>query len=73
MSHRATAFALLTLICGACGPAPKSSAPLATATPIAAPPQAPAKKAVMVCRDSQTGAKAECGTPNAVMVGIKEN
>jgi hypothetical protein len=26
---------------------------------------------VMVCRNSQTGQKAECGTPNAVMVGMK--
>ena len=34
-------------------------------------PAPPAKKAVMVCRNSQTGAKAECGSPNAVMVGMK--
>jgi hypothetical protein len=38
----------------------------------AAPPPPPAKMATMVCRNSQTGASAECGTPNAVMVGIKE-
>jgi hypothetical protein len=25
-----------------------------------------------VCRNSQTGASVECGTPNAVMVGVKE-
>jgi hypothetical protein len=24
----------------------------------------------MVCRNSQTGAKAQCGSPNAVMVGM---
>ncbi|HEY1415630.1 MAG TPA: hypothetical protein VGF42_07060 [Caulobacteraceae bacterium] len=31
----------------------------------------PAQNMVMVCRNSQTGQKAECGTPNAVMVGMK--
>jgi hypothetical protein len=39
------------------------------------PPQAaapPAKMVTMVCRNSQTGASVECGTPNAVMVGMKE-
>ena len=35
----------------------------------AAPP--PAQNMVMVCRNSQTGQKVECGTPNAVMVGMK--
>jgi hypothetical protein len=25
----------------------------------------------MICRNSQTGASVECGTPNAVMVGMK--
>ena len=41
---------------------------------VAAPPvaAAPAKMVTMVCRNSQTGAAAECGTPNAVMVGTKE-
>jgi hypothetical protein len=24
----------------------------------------------MICRDSRTGAKATCGAPNAVMVGM---
>jgi hypothetical protein len=38
----------------------------------AAPAPPPAKMATMICRNSQTGATAECGTPNAVMVGIKE-
>ena len=56
--------------CGpASPPAPAAPAPVkAVATP--APP---AKMATMICRNSQTGAKVECGTPNAVMVGIKEN
>ena len=54
-----------------CGPAPQPTpAPPPKAT-VAPPP--PAKMATMVCRNSQTGAKVECGTPNAVMVGIKEN
>ena len=35
------------------------------------PPPPPAKNMVMVCRNSQTGQKAACGTPNAVMVGMK--
>jgi hypothetical protein len=40
---------------------------------VSAPPvAAPAKMVTMVCRNSQTGAAAECGTPNAVMVGVKE-
>lgn len=51
--------------CSAPPPAAPKPAPAAAAAP--APP---AKKAVMVCRNSQTGAKAECGTPNAVMVGM---
>ena len=38
----------------------------------AAPTPPPAKMATMICRNSQTGASAECGTPNAVMVGMKE-
>ncbi len=60
---------------GAC--APHSQAPQSAPAPTAAPPAAaspplPAKHAKMICRNSQTGGKAECGTPNAVMVGIKE-
>ena len=50
--------------------APPPAAPKPAPAPVAAPAP-PAKKAVMVCRNSQTGAKAECGTPNAVMVGMK--
>jgi hypothetical protein len=73
MRRFAIAIVLLNLACWACSPAPNSTAPPAPATAPAAAPPAAAKKAVMVCRNSQTGAKAECGTPNAVMVGIKEN
>ena len=53
-----------------CGPAQPTPAPPPQAA-VAPPPSA--KMATMVCRNSQTGAKVECGTPNAVMVGIKEN
>lgn len=48
-------------------PVSSSAAPTTAATP--APP--PAKAMIMVCRDSQSGRKAICGTPNAVMVGMK--
>lgn len=44
------------------------SAPQNAAVNAAAPP---AKSMVMICRNSQTGQKVECGTPNAVMVGMK--
>jgi hypothetical protein len=44
------------------------SAPDNSTVNVAAPP---AQNMVMVCRNSQTGQKAECGTPNAVMVGMK--
>ena len=56
---------------GSCGPAPQPAT--AVPVPVKAAPPPPAKMATMVCRNSQTGAKVECGTPNAVMVGIKEN
>ena len=73
MNRSATAIVFLTLTCGACIPASNERAPPPPAAAVAPAPPAPAKKAVMVCRNSQTGAKAECGTPNAVMVGIKED
>ena len=34
-------------------------------------PAAPAKRYVMVCKSSRTGLKAQCGTPDAAMVGMK--
>ena len=55
----------------ACSPAPQAAAPAAAPTNTVAAAPAPAKKVTMICRNSQTGAKAECGTPNAVMVGMK--
>jgi hypothetical protein len=69
--------AALAAACGltvACSPAPPPAAPKAPAVPaaVAAPAPPPsARKTVMICRNSQTGANAECGTPNAVMVGMK--
>ena len=79
--HRSTvspkvSVAILALILGAlcaCSPTPQSDAPkpAAAAPANTAVPPPPTKKATMICRNSQTGAKAECGTPNAVMVGIK--
>lgn len=44
------------------------SAPDNASVNVAAPP---AQTMVMVCRNSQTGQKAECGSPDAVMVGMK--
>jgi hypothetical protein len=38
---------------------------------VVTPPAAPAKRYVMVCKSSRTGLKAQCGTPDAVMVGMK--
>jgi len=61
---------LCALALAACSPAPQRQAAAPAVAP-APPPPPPAKKATMICRNSQTGAKAECGTPNAVMVGMK--
>jgi hypothetical protein len=63
------AFALAPLL--ACSPASQTAAPAAAPTNTAAAAPAPANKVIMICRNSQTGAKAECGAPNAVMVGMK--
>ena len=53
-------------------PTPPPAAVRAPAPPLApAPPTAPTKKAVMICRNSVDGRSVKCGTPNAVMVGIK--
>ena len=56
---------------GACSRPPAPAAPPKPAPAPASTPAPAAKNATMICRNSQTGAKAECGTPNAVMVGIK--
>jgi hypothetical protein len=57
---------------GACSKSPETAptpAPVAAAQPAPAAPAAKPMK--MVCRNSQTGAKAVCGSPNAVMVGME--
>ena len=76
MNRSAQGAAVLALVSlWACSPAPRSNSPPTHATPAAAPrtalPTAPPKRYKMVCRNSQTGAAAACGTPGAVMVGIK--
>jgi hypothetical protein len=55
----------------ACSPSPQAAAPAPVAAAAPTPPPPPAKKATMICRNSQDGRPVECGTPNAVMVGIK--
>jgi len=76
MNCVARAFAILVLatpLLLACSRAPTAAASQAAAPPPVAAPPAPAKKYTMVCRNSQNGKKAECGTPGAVMVGMKED
>jgi len=63
-------FALTAL--GACSkPADPAPPPAQAAAAPAPAPAAPAKPMKMVCRNSQTGAKAACGSPGAVMVGME--
>jgi len=40
---------------------------------MAVKPAPPPKMATMICKNSETGSSVRCGTPNAVMVGMKEN
>jgi hypothetical protein len=63
----------LTFALGACSKPADTAAPtpVAAAQPAAAPAAPPPKPMKMVCRNSQTGANAECGSPNAVMVGME--
>jgi hypothetical protein len=72
-THISAALIFTAVSLFACSPAPPPAAPKAPAVPaaVAPAPPPPAGKTVMICRNSQTGAKAECGTPNAVMVGMK--
>ena len=53
----------------ACGPASRPPPAPPAAKPTVARPAA--KPMVMICKNSQTGLNVECGTPNAVMVGMK--
>jgi len=68
-SSAALLIAVLALsACSRRAPAPQPAAVASAPTP---PPPAPTKKAVMICRNSVDGRSVKCGTPNAVMVGIK--
>ena len=70
MKHRVALFAFALLaVTTACSPSPQPAPP--PPKPVAAAPPAPAKTGTMVCRSSVDGRPAKCGTPNAVMVGIK--
>ena len=81
MNRAAPALAALILALAplaACAPAktPQAAAQIASQPAAAAaptPPPAPPRHATMICRNSQDGRKVACGTPNAVMVGIKED
>lgn len=76
MIQRRLPFAALSMVAlaalSACSK-PTEPAPAPAPAPAAAaqPAPSPAKPMKMVCRNSQTGAKAACGTPNAVMVGME--
>lgn len=59
---------VLAALAACAKPAPPAPPPAPVVAAQPAPP--PAKPMKMVCRDSGTGAKAECGTPGAVMVGM---
>ncbi len=74
MSRSAAALAMTVVSLAACAPAPaaKAPAPPAQSPAVAAPAPSP-RHATMICRNSQDGRKVACGTPNAVMVGIKED
>ena len=68
---RAAPFLVLFAVAG-CQKQVPASPPVREVAAPAPTPAAPAKMVTMVCRNSQSGASAECGTPNAVMVGVKE-
>jgi hypothetical protein len=71
MKRRALVLPPLLCILWACSPAAPPKPP-AAAVIAPAPSPTPAKSMKMVCRSSQTGQAVECGTPGAVMVGMKE-
>jgi hypothetical protein len=64
----------VALTVGSCSPAAQTPPPPPPPSkPIAAPAAAPPKEGTMICRSSVDGRPAKCGTPNAVMVGMKFN
>ena len=58
----------LGLALNGCSPPPQAPPP---PKPAAATVAQPAKVGTMICRSSVDGRPAKCGTPNAVMVGMK--
>ena len=77
MRFHTVARPLTFLACAAlasCGPAnhpaPPAPPPVAATAPAPPKPATPPRLAHMICRNSQDGRKVECGTPNAVMVGM---
>ncbi len=74
MTAPALSILVLALTMGplwACSPAPAHAPTPAAAVNRTAPPAPPPKMMRMICRNSQDGRKVECGTPNAVMVGME--
>ncbi len=66
-------IASLSLACSAlwaCGPSPGAGRAQSSAVAPTPPPPA-ARPMKMICKNSQNGLKAVCGTPNAVMVGME--
>jgi hypothetical protein len=70
MTRIILSIASLSLACSAlwaCGPSPGAGRTQSSA----AAPAPPAKPMKMICKNSQNGLKAACGTPSAVMVGME--
>ncbi len=75
MRHRSATclFAAgVALAVGACSPTARAPSP-PPPRPAAAAAAPPPKVGTMICRSSIDGRPAKCGTPNAVMVGMKFN
>jgi hypothetical protein len=65
--------AALALAIGACSPAPPAAPPPPPKPIVATAPPQPVRSGTMICRSSVDGRPVKCGTPNAVMVGMKFN
>jgi len=69
---RGTVLIPILGLLAACSPKPEAPPPVAAKVAAPPTPAAPPKLVKMVCRNSQTGKSVECGTPNAVMVGMTD-
>jgi len=69
ISERRALLLLLVLVAPAACERPHPAPPPVVAT--APAPAPPLRRYMMVCKSSRTGLKAQCGTPDAVMVGMK--